>query len=561
MVTIITVYSPMQKKLYSQLHIFLSSYVLAQAVLGIAVLNGWLVVILPVCAVLFALHRSNPRLKHLLPAVFIGNIVFMMIVISWFKNIDALGWQNIGPFNPNLVLMFAVFVASAFTSVFITTFWFLVIRLARSTGFDMRRHSYIYVWSTCMMLVEIIRTTSFSLFVSHSKAPIEPSLNLFSVGPLVHGTPLGPLSRVVGFWGSSFIVFVFSALLLIGVKKILARRSKLTIKHLFSRKVLLAAGAIVLLYGVSGIDVGTKQASQTDLNVVAVSQQAQDTLYLQKLAEELAADNTDSTKVVVLPEYSGLLHPFSEASLFDAAYDSREEIPKRLAGKPVYFVGTEDELSKNGRYVETYIVDSALKKIKRAEKTFLVPGGEYVPPWIAEVISRVDPYAVINFSSNRSRGVLGENLPIDRTDPLSRAVATAPCSMVLTPFHFRKQVAEGATLLTSNVSYEQFTKAPEYSAYVQRFVRFTAYSTSRPFVIGARAGNAMIYDNQGNVLANSNGALTATHSFTSYSEKRNIYVLLGDTIIVLLITAVALVLLTIKPLHAWLAPRRTSRKR
>lgn len=412
-----------------------------------------------------------------------------------------------------------------------------------------------------MMMVEIIRTASFSLFVSHSNAPIEPSLNLFSVGPLVHGTPLGPLSRVVGFWGSSFIVFAFSALLLIGVKKIIARWRKLSLKHLVSRKVLLATGAILLLYGVSGVGVGTKQVSRTDLNVVAVSQQAQDTLYLQKLAEELAADNTDSTKVVVLPEYSGLLHPFSEASLFGPTYDGREELPKRLAGKSIYIVGTEDELSKNGRFVDTYIVNSELKKIKRAEKKFLVPGGEYIPPWIGTAISRVDKYAVINFSNSRSRSVLGENLRIDKQDDMARLLATGPCSAILTPFHFRKQVADGAVMLTSNVSYEQFAHAPEYSAYAQRFARFTAYSTNRPFAIGARAGNAMIYDNQGNVLANSNGALTATHSVTGYSAKRNIYVLLGDTIIVLLITAVTLALLSIKPLNAWLASRQTSRKR
>lgn len=531
----------MQKKLLKTTPIFLFSYVLLQILLGAALLNGWTALVVLLSGLVFGMHRLDPRLRLLSAAVFLGNIAFMMTVMSWFRNIDAFGWQNIGPFSPNLVLMFALFIASAFCSIFVALFWLLLGKLMQNTRVATASLSYIYVWGLAMMLVEIIRALSFSLFVSHSRAPIEPSLNLFSAGPLIYGTPLGPLSRLFGFWGSSFLIFIVGSLLFTAVGILLARRHAVFVR----RNIWKAAYAIcvtAVIFLLSGLTLSGSQTSSTDFDTVAVSQQ-QNMTYLQELADQLSAADIDRPVVVVLPEYSALLHPYSDASLFNPTYDGREDLPRILKGKQAYLVGTEDELAKDGRYVETYVVNSELQKIKRSEKTFLIPGGEYIPPLISNAIKRIDQYAVINFSNSRSRSVLKENLPPDTTDPVARLIATGPCSAILTPFHFRKQVAGGAVLLTSNVSYEQFAHAPEYREYTHRFARFTAYSTARPFIIGARAGEAMVYSATGNVLAGSGDTIKATHKFENLSHKKTLYVMLGDTFIVGLLLIIGLLVI------------------
>lgn len=532
----------MQKKLYTSSPFFLFSYLPLQLLFGIAVLNGWLLFAVMALSILFAWHRQTMRLRLRLPMVFFGNIIFMMVVASWFRNIDAFGWQSIGPFDPNLMLMLILVVVSSFCSIFITLLWLAAERGFRWSGLRRSALSYIYVWAVVMMLAEIVRTASFSAFVSHSQAPIEPSLNLFSVGPLVHGTILAPLSRLFGFWGSSFLVFAVAGILYVTLKTLYIKRKQAFLRRHAPKSAAALAG-MALLYILAGITAGGQGQPPQDLTAVAVSQQKEDTAYLQRLGEQLRDAPKDKPTLVVLPEYSNLLHPYAGTSPGSATYDALDELPALLDGRPVYFVGTEDELSPKGRYVETYVADAGLKKIKRSEKTFLIPGGEYIPPRIGSVLKRIDAYAVINFSESQSRKVLGQPLPVENADPFADYVATGPCSAILTPFHFRKQVAEGAAVLTSNVSYEQFDNAPEYQAYANRFARFTAYSTARPFVVGARAGEAVIYDEEGEVAASSEGSLTATHTFGALNQAKTLYVLLGDTLIVGVLVSIALVLM------------------
>lgn len=532
----------MQKKLYTSSPFFLFSYLPLQLLFGIAVLNGWLLFAVMTLSLLFAWHRRTMRLRLRLPMVFFGNIIFMMVVASWFRNIDAFGWQSIGPFDPNLMLMLVLLVISAFCSIFIALLWLAAERGFRWSSLRSSALSYIYVWAVVMMLAEIVRTASFSAFVSHSQAPVEPSLNLFSVGPLVHGTILAPLSRLFGFWGSSFLVFAAAGSLYVTLKTLYIKRTQAFLGRHAPKAAAVLAG-MALLYVLAGINVGGKGQPLQNLTAIAVSQQKEDTAYLQRLGEQLRGTPKDKPTLVVLPEYSNLLHPYAGTSPGSATYNALDELPAILDGRPVYFVGTEDELSPKGRYVETYVADAGLKKIKRSEKTFLIPGGEYIPPRIGNVLKRIDAYAVINFSESQSRKVLGQPLPVEKTDPFEDYVATGPCSAILTPFHFRKQAAEGAVVLTSNVSYEQFAGAPEYQAYTDRFARFTAYSTAKPFIVGARAGAAVIYDEEGGVAASSEDSLTATHTFGALSQAKTLYVLLGDTLVVGVLVSIALALM------------------
>lgn len=108
------------------------------------------------------------------------------------------------------------------------------------------------------------------------------------------------------------------------------------------------------------------------------------------------------------------------------------------------------------------------------------------------------------------------------------------CSTLLMPYHYRRQVSDGAVLLTSNVSYEQFKRAPQYEKISHRFASLTATITNRPFAIGDRGGSAVIYDNHGTLLKHTNQE-RLVETTLEQSDSKTPYVMLGDTLIFVLL--------------------------
>lgn len=507
-------------------------YCAAQAIAGVAILQGNLALYLGAMVISFGwLRWSLLRRLPLLFTVLVGNTIYMMTVMSWFRQIDALGWQKIGGVQPQAWLMGAVFLASLVCSIVIIGIWKLTIHAYFSASRTKSPLYMIYVWSCLMAVTEITRVLIFSLLCHHSQAPIEPSLNLFSPGPLIDSTVLQPFSRTMGFWGSSFIIYALAGFIF-EVSAVLVARKYLIRRIVFQLTVFIFVAGLV--YASSATTIDSDKDTDT-IHVVAVSQKPGETDYLKDLAQRLAI--TDSSKtIVVLPEYSNLLHPFRSASLATPVYDSLTEYPELFKDKDIYFVGTEDELVHKGRYVETYVTDGSLAKVKRSVKTFLIPGGEYVVPWVGAVIKQVEPGAVINFSASQSRKVFEADLSVQHNDTFANDIGIGACSTILTPFHFRKQVSQGASVLAINVSFEQFTYAPEYERFAHRFARFTAYSTNRPIAFGARSGDASIYTSSGKLEATSRGNLTAEAHVVA-NHGKTIYVLLGDTLIISLLFA------------------------
>lgn len=380
------------------------------------------------------------------------------------------------------------------------------------------------------MLAELVVSVGFSIATAHSAAPIAPTWNIFSITLLVPSSFFVSVSRVAGFWGTAWALCFFVA----SIAEIFSARSKL------NRNALTAIVAIVfLLVGLLAYD--QSQSSPTnDYYAAAVSNDSRYD-YLEQLPGEI--DNPqDHPTVVVLPEYSSLLHPYGGLPA-GLGYDARYVYPDIYSDKNIYFVGTENEKSDNKNYVESYVVNGKLDKVKRQVKTFLIPGGEYSIPWARNLISIFDSNAVDTFDDARGRIVINRHLET-ANDSNATKIGIGACSTLMMPYHFRNEVNDGAEFLTSNVSYEQFTRAPEYQRFATRLARFHAVALDRWMVVGANQGNALVINSEGTVVAKAAHGEVASATIKG-SDTKTLYARLGDLLIVSVLIGMPLLLASI----------------
>lgn len=452
---------------------------------------------------------------------FVMNLTYMTAVTFWYKDIDASGWDTIWIIPQYVWLLSMAFLASALCSAGVAILFYVLVHFWHCTPIS--RLQKIYFWALGMTATEIVRSTLFSAVTHHGSSPIEPMWGMYSVVQLTAHTPLTFLGKVVGVWGLVFLIFLLGAAVVETAHYALSNPpAKRTWR-------LIAATGCLLVITLALSVVVFGETHTYKLHIVAVHQKSSDNSYLKEIENAIKPDPKTST-IVVLPEYSNLFHPYANGTLPGAAYDARYSLPEVFKNTNVYFAGTEDDYSLNHRYVESYLATGDLNKTKRHVKTFLIPGGEYVMGWASQFIGLFDSDSVTNFSQTRGRTVINTPLVNDIEDPIADQIGIGACSTLLMPYHYRRQVSDGAILLTSNVSYEQFNRAPQYEKISHRFASLTAAITNRPFAIGDRAGSAVIYDNHGNLLQQSNEKLLIKETINQ-STAKTLYVLLGDSLL------------------------------
>ena len=111
----------------------------------------------------------------------------------------------------------------------------------------------------------------------------------------------------------------------------------------------------------------------------------------------------------------------------------------------------------------------------------------------------------------------------------------------MTPFAYQHEVARGARILTSSVSYEQFKRTPQYEKYAQRFAVFNAQALKTPLVLSAFDGKALVIDSNGSIIQTKKDGILRTT--VNLRTSTSLYARLGDrTIIIILLICAGLYL-------------------
>lgn len=497
--------------------------------LALSVVYGVSIFAILFISILFLLSTKKSQ-NNIFSLIFLFNLSYMTIVTLWYKDISAHGWSNIWSLPPQLWLLAFVFVASIVCSIFVALFYKYTYILIKKTKISLNNLLNVYIWGLVMTFVEILRAMVFSVITKTGDSPIEPMWNMYSVVQIIDKNT-AVLSRAVGMWGMVFLVFTIGATLAICIN--LAAKKQYNNMY----KILFYSIVFVLVLGhLSTVKLGNNKSSE--FNIIAVQQSSNDINYLKDIVDAEIGSNTPT--LIVLPEYSNLFHPYANSISPVLNLDYRYIFPTIYNNKNIYFAGTEDVYESKNRTVESYLTNGSLKKIKRIHKTYLIPGGEYLPGWITKTIAFFDGNTLSSFANRGSRTVTSFNLEIDEYNENSKLFAIGACSSVLTPYNYREQVNDGALVLSSNVSFEQFINAPQYEKIANKFAMLNSVMNNRPFAVGARSGYATIYDNSGNILAKTISNRYVEEHFKQ-SQAKTIYTVLGDKIILLLLSAPFLV--------------------
>lgn len=316
-----------------------------------------------------------------------------------------------------------------------------------------------FVWSAIEWLVSWLVTV---IWFGEGSS-IDSVLPFTSLTPFLMYTPLGLLTRFVGFHGLSALVIVVAT-------AIFTKRMR--------RYALPLILSIAILTGISWY--GYRQAEGVNINA---------TVTAEHLGERLKPFST-SSDLVVLPEYG-----------FDAV--SEDELDSRLRseqGKEVYFVGSR--LFSEGIGVENRLIFGSTKQgfIEETPKSRLIPGGEYLP-FLAkaplEVFGADNVLQKFAFTRTIKKGETAAQ-PFKVNANL--IIGAEACASIITPNDYRLLTKQGSTVLVNSASLEIF-RSPVFDVQHQGLARFMAVANARPMLQSANSGSGFALDHNGRLLA------------------------------------------------------------
>jgi apolipoprotein N-acyltransferase len=512
--------------------------IIASTILGLAIKNNFIVIGLFCIVVLYINERKLVTSSWImyLSASFVATQLLFLTTTWWFTEINAEGWsQSIGAFTPQQMLGGLLVLAS-----FLASLVALIPRifLKKYTSEKTDWYTFAVAWSLAMLAIELILSLVMSQITRGNGVPFAPSWNFWSIALLLPDNSAAILIKsTFGFWGSSFFAVLLIAFGVNSVQRLSTLRKPT--KHVVTAFVpfLLLITLVSFVMLCSKAILNSYKIPEKTVQAVAVSADAASNVYLADIAKEFRNNNKT---IIVLPEYSSLLNPYP-AGILSVNNKDYTQLIRKSVSPDTTIVGTEDVYLDGKRYVASYALDSELRITKSRQKQFLVPGGEYVTPWVGTLLSSLDKTSVQQFSKDRGRYVLDKKVEIQNT---KIQIGLGACSTVLTPYAYRLEVSQGARILTSSISYEQFKKTPQYESYAQRFAIFNAQSLKTPFIISAFNGEALVIDSRGMITNKTrDGAIRST---VNLRTEMTLYGKLGDKLVVTLIFLITGSILLIK---------------
>ncbi len=487
----------------------LALILLCGSVLSLAYLRyqfGWLsfVSLVPMLWFISNLQSRNTPPRKLVRSIWMVGVVFMGITISWMyqlRTVDLIAdpWTR-GIFVPlTLGLMVAIFSLG---------FWLLG-RLYVKLDLSLAKPSSLVLFPAIWVLSEFFRSVAFSIIMLGEGGSIGMHWNFGVLGLGASATPLIYGARIVGLFGLSLMVVIINMAI---YQLIFGKLKKQAIA-------ILALVVIVPVVGYMLYASPTNKAPHT-IGITHLSPW-EDISYEQPLLESIARSNNRKVDVVVFPEYSNFLEGDRFQELHQNIADKILEnansrvITTRTIGTDKTETNAIVELAPDG------------KLLSAQGKTFLVPGGEYVPYIYKAILIASGNSALISVHED-SKTVYQSPTPLKpiRIGQISYGVLA--CSGVIAPEFYRDLTKRGANVLVNSASLSTMGMGKEYHEQAKQMVRFQAVANARPFVQSARGGESFIMDLNGNITTSMSDATGyATGEFNS-NDAITPYTLLGE---------------------------------
>ena len=443
---------------------------------------GWLAIfsIVPIIFLLDYMNTAKFSAKKQLLLIWLIGIANLAIVLCWVVQTDPTKWTDITGWQA-VIGEWSVFILSILVLSFqYVIFGWLYLKLKPK----LLSWQALLIIPSAWAISEASRSLLFSLAMYGKGSTIGLHWNFGVLGIAASVTPLGFMGRLLGMFGLSFVLTAIGILIFWVYKK----HYKLPL--LVASGLLLTIVASWLVWSPppdsKKVQVGYTQLPQSFRNV------ADDIKNINMLRTKI--DNLKmKNDILVLPEYS---------NFFGSDYNMQfnRDIIQSIVKPKGNIITSESSGSIVEHSDKLQIYDYNGKVTAQQDKTFLVPIGEYMPDFYAEL------FVLSGLSKNleirqQDRMIAQGKQPEQALLAGDIRVASLACSGAITPELYRTLVSGGAQIMTNSASLVTFTNAPFYHEQSRQFAHFMATANSRAFVQSAAGGYSFIIDANGNFIS------------------------------------------------------------
>ena len=324
-------------------------------------------------------------------------------------------------------------------------------------------------------LTELLRSYLFAAMAYGPKGSFSPNFNWGSLAVPGSGTFFVYSSRIVGFFGITFLIVIIN----IALFSILRRR-------VFMASLLICSVSLVTVLGWKQ---GDNVAFSRKIAVSVVHLSEQDDMQ----STDTLISPPEQTDVLVLPEYSSLEQNPKVADYLSPLARDGVAITSIVNGKSPKGTNRIIYLSRSGDVID------------QQDKTFLIPTGELLPYSLQasfKTIGRSSINEAFKYTQQLERGDRPERVYATKD---GIRIGTLACSGVSALNEYSRLTNEGADILVNTASLAFLQPNSLYHVYAHNMARFQAVSNNRPFAQASRSGQSYILDNQGRTLVESSG--------------------------------------------------------
>ncbi|HMS50338.1 MAG TPA: hypothetical protein PKA02_02795 [Candidatus Saccharibacteria bacterium] len=460
--------------------------------------------ILSFLLLLFVLQKASKlTMRQFLRQSYLFGLVYFGIVMAWIYKIHA---TDLIP-NNTLAIMFKTLTFLLIMSSMGTGF-LLAGLLYRKLRIDINGRTALYI-PAIWVVGEYFRSVFFSAFTSGQGGSIGPFWSFGTLGLTLTNTPLKYAGRVVGMYGMSILVIVVS----------------LVFFRLYQRRfrwLLLLALPVILSFG-GWLAYHQSTGRQLQVRAVGLGPKTEDG-YEQALARSLVGKAR--ADLTVLPEYSNF-------------YGSEKRNDNKLPNSSGLVIDSRLGTSAQGRKNITTFYQPDGTILAERQKSFLIPGGEFVPYIYAGILVASGNNEIL-LSIRKDRSVYQS---IEKEKPFTHkgvSYGALACSGAIAPNLYSRLVKQGAEVLVNSASISSLGVSDLYYKQASQMSAFIATSNARPFVQSARGGPSYILNKDGHpqTYATSPEQLVVLSSEIHSSSTKTIYSRYGEFMVGLSAAAV-----------------------
>lgn len=365
------------------------------------------------------------------------------------------------------------------------------------------------------VLSEYFRALLFSIFAWGPGATLGPHWTFGDLGYVFIDTPIVLWSRFVGLYGLSFLAVLANVFVLFLFKNKFRPIFPTVATFLF-----LILVPSLIFHKEPGINPLTVALVHTNTLLGSLSKSDFDSSWKKMIDEEKVLQQPD---IVVFPENGVLFSSDLNDLLIQTIFPNKD--------KDGLIISSTNVTDKSGVREQLVYRNQNNKILSVQDKTFLIPGGEYLPSVLKIFLYFQDKTLLERFNVSRTRipGDISEKpVPFGGTQ-----IGALMCSGVVSPIFYRSLANKGAEILINSASQIAFHNDPFFLRQVATMARFQAISNARPFLQASNGGQSFFINSMGKMEKKtnsfSNQILRAT--FSPLKEV-TLYTKLGDWLLV-----------------------------